>query len=537
MNLIDKAVNAISPAWGEKRAEKRVRIEKAQLKRKAIGLANKTLTVENSGYGNGGASHRRPASKRWHADSSSPERDIEENRKTLRERSRDLYMNSPLGAAAINATRTSVVGGGLVPKPKIDYEYLHIPREYAEALETKIKKEFKLWADSTLCDNNDQNNFYELQQIAFADWLKNGEEFCVIRYDSEKPYMPYQLRLKLVEGDRVSTPGSMSGDYTMRKTLPDGNQIVNGVEIDSRGKVVAYHISSFFPGDLTSGKREWTRIEKRGAKTGNANILHIFNAERADQYRGVPFLAPILETLKQMTRYTEAEITAAVIGAIFSVFIQTETGEDIGAYTGDDIEEETPPEPEDDELVLSTGASVHFLKEGESVNAVQATHPTGNFEQFIGAMAIHVGAALEIAPEVLQKKFSASYSAAKGAMTESWKSFRMRRSWFVRDFCQEVYTLWMNEAVAKGRIMAPGYFTDPTIRAAYTACTWTGPAPGALDPGKEVDAAIKRIDAGLSTHEEEAASINGTDFDDNIRTLMRENELMRAINSEEGGNE
>ena len=93
----------------------------------------------------------------------------------------------------------------------------------------------------------------------------------------------------------------------------------------------------------------------------------------------------------------------------------------------------------------------------------------------------------------------------------------------------------MNEAVSKGRIIAPGYFTDPSIRAAYTNCTWTGPAPGALDPGKEVDAAIKRIDAGLSTHEEEATSINGTDFDDNVRTLVREYEMLSQI--DKGGNE
>ena len=536
MNAFERAISAISPSWGAKRAERQVNIEKNALKLKAIQLANDTLTPENSGYSHGGASHRRPATKRWDAESGSPERDIEENRKELRERSRDLYMNSPLGAAAINSTRTNVVGSGLIPKPKIDYITLNIPKEQAEIIEDKIKKEFRMWAESSLCDNNDQNNFYELQQIAFADWLKNGEEFCLIRYDSETPYMPYQLRLKLVEADRISSPGSMDGDYSQAsRQIESGNTIINGVEIDKKGKVIAYHISSTFPGDIGNEQTTWTRIEKRGKKTGNPNILHMFNAERADQYRGVPFLAPIIETLKQITRYTEAEITAALIGAIFSIFVTTETGDDIGEYVGDDVEEETPPDQEDDEIVLSTGASVHFLKEGEKVNAVQATHPTGNFEQFVGQMAVHVGAALEIAPEVLQKKFALSFSAAKGAMSETWKAFRMRRRWFITDFCQEVYKLWMNEAVSKGRIIAPGYFTDPSIRAAYTNCTWTGPAPGALDPGKEVDAAIKRIDAGLSTHEEEATSINGTDFDDNVRTLVREYEMLSQI--DKGGNE
>ena len=533
MGFIDSMIGVISPAAEERRTAARLQAEKNKLATKAVQDAAGLIT--NSGYSHGGASHNRPATKRWRSDSGSPERDIEENRKTLRERSRDLYMNSALGAAAINSTRTNVVGEGLVPKPKIDFDFLGITKEEATNLENKIRKEFSLWAETTLCDNNDQNNFYELQQIAFADWLRNGEEFCLILYGSEKPWMPYQLRLKLVEGDRISTPGSSSGDYKT-ENKKDGSRIVNGVEIDKNGRVVAYHISSKFPGD-SFGQVTHTRIEKRGKKTGNPNILHIYNADRADQYRGVPFLAPILETLKQITRYTEAEITAAVIGAIFSVFITTETGDDIGAYTGDDLEEATGPEREDDEMVLSTGASVHFLQEGEDVKAMQATHPTGNFEQFIQAMSVHVGAALEIAPEVLQKKFSASYSAAKGALTESWKAFRMRRKWFVHDFCQEVYDLWFSEAVAKGRITAPGYFNDPLIKKAYTNCSWAGPAPGTLDPTKEVQAAVARIDAGLSTHEEEAAAINGSSFEDNVRTLKHEYELMADLQPEEESDE
>ena len=52
--------------------------------------------------------------------------------------------------------------------------------------------------------------------------------------------------------------------------------------------------------------------------------LVIFESERAEQYRGVPYLAPVIESLKQLTRYSEAEIMAAVINGFFTVFITTE---------------------------------------------------------------------------------------------------------------------------------------------------------------------------------------------------------------------
>ena len=55
---------------------------------------------------------------------------------------------------------------------------------------------------------------------------------------------------------------------------------------------------------------EWTRVEARGELTGRRNIVHVITRERAGQLRGVPVLAPVLEALKQLGRYTEAEITA-----------------------------------------------------------------------------------------------------------------------------------------------------------------------------------------------------------------------------------
>lgn len=488
----------------------------------------------NSGYSHGGASTGATWAKKYHSESLSPKSDIEENRKLLRERTRDLAMNAPVATAAVNSTRTSCVGVGLVPKPKIDYEFLGMDKQQATKLQQSIKKEFSLWAESTLCDVCDLNNFYELQQIAFSDWLKNGEEFITLTYGSELEYMPYQLRLKLISADRVSTPGSMNGEYDgFDKKEKNGNTIMNGVEIDKDGKVVAYHICSNFPGEYETQIPKWTRVEKRGKKTGNPNIIHVFNADRAEQYRGVPFLAPVITAIKQLTRYTEAEIMAAVINSMFALFVITESGNDIEGFGGVDEEEgkgiPTAFSDGEDEIKLGSG-TINFLKEGEKVEAIESKHPSGNYEGFVNAFTTMIGAALEISPEVLSKKFSNNFSASKGALNETWRSFTMRRKWFADDFCQQVYDLWFAEAVSKGRINAPGFFTDPLIRKAYTNATWTGPAQGCMNPVQEVGAAVTRINNGLSTHEDECAAMNGSDYDDNVRTLIDENERLAEAN-------
>lgn len=492
-------------------------------------------TIVDSGYSNGGASYTETWSKKYNAESLSPKSDIEENRKILRERTRDLAMNAPIATAAVTATNTSTIGPGLVVKPKIDYEYLGISREEATEIERTIKREFALWAESTLCDVADQNNFYELQQIAFSDWLRNGEEFVLILREKPETGMPYGIKLRLILADRVCTPGASNGDYDgIDEKTENGNKIMNGIEIDPKGRVVAYHISSTFPGEMGLEKQEWTRVEKRGKRTGNENILHIFNAETAEQYRGVPFLAPIIETLKQTTRYTQAEIMAAITNAILAVFITTEDGEELDTgYGGEDDEtdwgETTATAQKENEITLGTGTIV-TLKPGEKVQAVESAHPSGSYAEFLNTMISQIGAALEISPEVLLKKFGQNFSASKGALNESWRAFMKRRKWFISDFCQVVYEQWLSEAVAIGRVNAPGYFTDPMIKKAYANATWTGPAQGCLNPLQEVNAASKRIEEGLSTREDECAAINGSEYEENVRTLLRENEQLAEVN-------
>ena len=103
----------------------------------------------------------------------------------------------------------------------------------------------------------------------------------------------------------------------------------------------------------------------------------------------------------------------------------------------------------------------------------------------------------------------------------------MKRKWLASDFCQPVYEIFLTEAVANGRIKAPGFFLDPAIKKAYCTAQWNGPAQGMIDPLKEAESAEKRIAIGVSTHQREAIEMTGTDFDANIAQLARENQLMR----------
>lgn len=170
---------------------------------------------------------------------------------------------------------------------------------------------------------------------------------------------------------------------------------------------------------------------------------------------------------------------------------------------------------------------VNTLEPGEKIEIADAKRPASNFDSFTTSLAKYVGAALEIPMEVLVKNFTSSYSASRAALLSAWQAFRMRRSWLAADFCQPVYELFLAEAIAKGRIHAPGFFLDPVIRMAYCGAQWNGPAQGMVDPVKEVTAAEKRIAIGVSTRQRETTEMMGGDFENNITQLTRENQLMK----------
>ena len=488
--------------------------------------------IVNRGYGDAGASYTKKALKGFRADSGHPNEDINENNFTLRQRSRMLYMAAPIATAALKRQRTNVVGNGLRLKSAINREVLGMPPETAETWQKRTEAEFALWAErKNACDATGVNDFYGMQQLVMLSWPMSGDVFAVIKRYEPTALSPYSLRLHIVEADRVRTPAADGGIGLLATTgeAKNGNPIYDGVEVDKDGRIAAYYIANTYPYQSTTVPTVYTRVEAYGRITGLPNILHIMDSERPDQYRGVPYLAQVMEPLLQMRRYTEAEIMAAVVQSFFTAFIKTEAGTSDMPFNevGGDNVQEVSRDPNEYELGPGT---MNMMEPGEDVVFGSPTHPNTGFDVFMRSMCEQVGAALEIPADLLLMAFNSSYSASRAALLEAWKAFRMRREWLVKDFCRPVYELWLTEAVARGRIIAPGFLTDPLIRQAYLQSEWIGPSAGQIDPTKEVAAAVSAIENGLSTREAESIKLNGSEFAANVDKLALENERLRAAN-------
>ena len=494
----------------------------------------KTETVtrlQNKGYGEAGASWHKNATKGFNAPSGSPREDIDFNNYTLRQRARMLYMAAPIATSAIKTNRTNVVGVGLKLKSRIDREVLGLTPEQAEAWQKTTEREFALWAENKrACDATGMNNFYGLQQLALISWLLSGDCIGVLKQYEVNRLLPYALRVHLIESDRIATPGGYgtgtSINYTTGKNPDTGHTVYDGVEVDSNGMVVAYHIRSTYPFELGAQTTSWARVLAYQENTGLPNVVHVMDSERPDQYRGVSYLAQVIEPLLQLRRYTESELMAAVIESFFTAFIKTEAPTDDMPFN--QVEDDPPGELRGPNEYSMGPGQINVMEPGEDVTFANPTRPAGGFDAFVKSICSQIGAALEIPADLLLKAFNASYSASRAALLEAWKAFKMRREWLADDFCRPIYAVWMSEAVARGRIYAPGFFTNPAIRAAYLGSEWLGPSQGQLDPVKEITAEILACSEGFSTHEQSTIRLNGGQWDSNVEQLQRENEKLEG---------
>lgn len=489
--------------------------------------AKREKRMAGSYYGNHGASTTLNTMIGWLVGGGGAEDDIDLNASTLRKRARDLYAGGGLARSGPNTLTTNVVGWGISPKPKIDGELLNMSDEARDEWEKNALREFKLWAESPMCDAERQQNFFGLQWLAFLSMLVSGDCFALFGM-KENIRTPYQLTLRLLEADRIATEDS-GGDSTV-KELEGGGRIVDGVELDKEGAVVRYWIASRHPlAEQNTEEMTYTAIDAFGRDTGYPNILHLMTHERPEQRRGVPFVAANIEMLKQFDRYLTAELAAQVVSSMLTAFIINEQ-DGAGVGLEDAVNEDEKVTDDELHLELRPGA-IYDLPPGKKVETVNPLRQNTAFEGFVTTLETIIGTGFSIPKEELIHKYDSNYTAARSAMLDFWKTVRVYRAQFNQQFNQPVWEAFLAEAVALGRIEAPGFFDDPAIRRAWSGCQWNGVTMGHVDPKKEVEAAIMRIAHNMSTEEQEAAEYNGNSWQEVIRQRRKEVEATRDFES------
>lgn len=380
---------------------------------------------------------------------------------------------------------------------------------------------FKVYSNSSMADYSGMENLHDIAATAVINAIVGGDVLVVLRLING------QVKTQLIDGAHVATPMGMAINGTDYVTA-DGVAIRHGIEVDSTGRHLAYHVKK---GPLGM---ETDRIPARGGKSGALMAFMVYGLKyRLDNVRGIPLICAVMETAKKMERYKEATLASAEERAKIPYFIKHDlgsTGENplarqlarIAGYgPGVDNPHTAEGNALADTVAASTNKMVINMPNGSEMQALESRNEL-NFPGFFTTNIDLVCATVEIPPSVAMLKHTGSFSASRAEMKDWEHTLSVKRKRIADQFYQKIYDLWLDTQVLSNKITAPGYLSalasgNLMAIAAYRYARWVGANVPHIDPLKEVNAERAKLGEGskhlsLTTLEAATEALNGGDF-------------------------
>lgn len=438
----------------------------------------------------------------WYPGNGSADRDLLINLPLMSGRSRDLARNEALTAGASRTYRDNIVGHVLRLSAKPDYRLLGQNAEWADEWGNQVEGHVRTWMDTTECDAARTMTLIGLTHQALSGMLMNGDAVALPMWLPRQDSV-WSTRLQAIESDRLKTP----------PMLEHREDIRGGVEIDSYGAPIAYHIRKTHPGDSNPGMDDYWRVPAF-TPWGRRRVIHLYDKERPGQNRGKPIVAAVMGDLKMAGNYAQAELKAAVVNSLVAAFIESDLPEDVVAGMFDsgspsDYWAKLFERPENQPRL--EGGAILPLPIGSKVSAFNPGRPATAFGVFMDSVVRRIAAGLNIPYELLLKDFSKSnYSSARAALLEAWRFFNGVRRQISDMWLNPIYELIFEEMINDGRIAAPRYYEN---RHAWLRSRWVFAGRGWVDPVKEGQGAELRMENDISTLENECAE-QGLDWEE-----------------------
>jgi lambda family phage portal protein len=441
---------------------------------------------------------------------------------TLRQRSEQLFNENLYAKGIIQRFATNVIATGLIPEVAPEESVLGVPEDSLSDWSDTVEKRFDIWSMSErACDYLEEQTFGQLQHQAYVESIISGDVLIVL-VQSKITKMP---RLKIIKSEYVRSP------FLENQQRPrSGNEIVDGVELDSKGRQVAYWV------EQKDG--ELKRLPAFGERSGRRIAWMFYGLEkRVDGVRGQPLLGVLLQSLKEIDRYRDAAQRKAVVNSMLAMFIKktedkipslpltrgaTRSGE-LSSQGTDGVERKHRSEQ------LRPGTVVQTLQQGEEPVGFGGDGTDVNFPAFEEAIVQAMAWSTETPPEILRMSFSSNYSASQAAIIEYKLVLTKIRARFGAQFCSRVYVEFLLSETLLGKIDAPGLLdawrdlTQYDTYAAWIRVEWYGSIKPSTNMNKEVQAAKVLVAEGWSTNRRVSRELTGTDYNRNIKRIATEN--------------
>jgi len=441
------------------------------------------------------ASHTGRLFNDWQTLNSSPDGELENNLKLMRDRARDLARNNGIITRYLQLMKEGVVGNqGFRLKVK--------GRDADGSLDGFANDliEYKWYQFSESPEVSETYTMNDLYEAIVVGILRDGEVLV------QKIKTREGLKLKFIEPDFL--------DSRLNKDISDTRQIRMGVEIDRRTlEPLGYWLKNNPYQDALPDQQL-----QRSQRINAEDMMHIYQPERFGQTRGYPKIASVMTSIKWLNDYRLSELVASKVGASKMGFITSPSGDGYAeSYGGNEYLPQMNFEP----------GTFDQLPDGYDIKFFDPQHPTSQMPDYDKAMLRTIASGLGVSYASLSGDLTqTSFSSARVGLISERDSFKQMQSFIVHHFAIPLYREWLLQAITVGDVTLPITKYDK-----FANPTFTSRAYESVDPLKQAQANILNVNQGLATMQDVLAQ-QGKDVAEHFSEIDSEKALSSKFDIE-----
>ncbi len=364
---------------------------------------------------------------------------IESDLRQLRARSRNLAKNDPYLRRFFQLCRANIVGHKGFSFSS-DVKRKAGSPDADQLVQAAIEKEWKEFGKPGVACSLDKFSMVDIQNLIVDQLFRDGE--AILYQYKGKSENKYGVSFKFID------PELMDVNH---KGFNGSGKIRMGIETDSRGRVVAYHLRSTdtaHDNHYQVGGKGYIRIPKN-------QIIHKFFSEYVDQLRGYPQGASALLRMRYLNGYEEAELVAARTSSATMGFI--ERGENGLGFEGGVVTDEEGNEiVEEDEEIQADAGSFHYIDKGASIHTWDPAHPTTAYKDYVKGVLRGIASGLGIDYNTLANDLEGvNFSSLRGGVLESRELWKCFQDWMITHIMNDVFERWLTESLLNNAITMP----------------------------------------------------------------------------------
>lgn len=433
----------------------------------------------------------------WLATLRGADEEIRKDVRMLRARSRDLARNNSYFKEYLRLLVTNVLGDEGIKLIARNSFGSGRPRSNQNK---KIEAAWDAWKKGRVTVDG-RLTYHQASCLALRTLAQDGE--VIVRLWRGFPRNPHGFAIQFLDADTLD-------DTYIIGPGPGHNEVRLGVEIDLVGAPVAYWFRDRIGMNGAFGPRYRVPADE---------ILHIYDHDRVNQTRGIPWCHSIMLPVGMLEGYEEAELVAARMGASKMGFITNAAPEgegNIDPETGEVL----PPTPISMEF---NPGSIEMLSAGQQYVENDPTHPTTAFPTFVKQILRKIATGLGVFYNMLANDAEGvSYSTARTFRLIEIDKWRSIQKFWIEQFEAPLYAEWLGMAMLAGTVQVGTY--DKTK---YLDVMWQARGFDWVDPEVEAKAVKLELDNRLTSRTRVLAE-RGLDFETILMECSEEKKLADA---------